>query len=228
MFGNKDEKKPSTTDGAVKNNDTQPENPTPAAPAGVPVVDAGLMQLLLEERAEAAAEKQAEREHRRRKALARASGAEDLVAAEKTRVQNCSHLKGGRHRAYNAKTDFALTQHTFIDSATRIRCSLCGFTVFGPRNRGEVPADTRETIYRDRGNGFEALPNPTCNPERGKPGISYADAVLMLQQTTNQPTQSERVLENPAARVAESDSKLTKAQLEIEDLKAKLAAAQKQ
>jgi hypothetical protein len=222
-----DKKQPSSNaDGTAQNNDSN--TPTPAAPAGVPVVDAGLMQLLLEERAEAAAEKQAERENKRRKALARASGAEDLVAAEKTRVQNCSHLKGGKNRAYNAKTDFAMTQHTFIDSATRIRCSLCGFNVFGPRNRGTVPADSRETIYRDRGNGFEALPNPTYNPERGKPGISYADAQEMLKQTTNQPTQSERVLDNPAAQVAETNTKLTAAQTEIAELRAKLAAAQKQ
>jgi len=208
MFGNKDDKKPSSPD----------ETP------GVGV-DPKLIQLLLEERAETAKEKQAERDQRRRKDAARSASAEDLEAAERTRVQACGHLKGGRNRAYNAKTDFALTSHTFIDSVTRIRCSLCGFSVYGPRKGGQVPADTREIVYRDRGNGYESLQNPTYNPAKNKPGISYADATEMLKQTTNTPSHSERVLDNPAAKVAETNTKLTAAEAEIEKLKAQLKAA---
>ena len=72
-------------------------------------------------------------------------------------------------------------------------------------------------MWRDRGNGWEQEPNPSYNPSRGLPGISFADAMhLANTKTSNVMSKSETVFDNPAVKANTLEA-------ENEALKAKLA-----
>jgi hypothetical protein len=52
----------------------------------------------------------------------------EFSLAKFNRMRSCSHLKGGR--PMGRRSDYAVTIHTFIDGSQRIKCILCGWTVW--------------------------------------------------------------------------------------------------
>jgi hypothetical protein len=106
--------------------------------------------------------------------------------------------------------------HQFIGTEFRAKFLCCPFFVWGPREGGKVPADTREIVWRDRGDGWQQEPNPSYNPARGLPGISFADAMLLANtKTSNVMSKSETVFDNPAvkANTLEAENAALKAKL---------------
>jgi hypothetical protein len=54
---------------------------------------------------------------------------QEIRDRQKRERKDCSHLKGGRPKSGLIK-DYCVSLHTFIDGRKRIRCLLCGFTVW--------------------------------------------------------------------------------------------------
>lgn len=146
--------------------------------ATVPATDMALLQqmvaILLEEKAEASAEKK----EKRRIHEARVKSRENLSQynlEQKIKAQSiCTHLKGGKPSADNprsAKIDYAVGHHTFPDHTSAIRCHICG--MLWKRK------DTVDFLQR----GGKQVVNHT--------GIGWLEAVKMLRESTNTPTASE-------------------------------------
>jgi len=87
------------------------------------------------------------------------------------RQSKCLHLKGGKFRNRNGVKDFAVYFHRFIDNTQYVKCFLCKMKWY--------QTDTAEVIIR----GGTARKNHT--------GIGWREAVLMLRDSTNQPSSSE-------------------------------------
>jgi hypothetical protein len=195
--------------------------PAPQAVA----VDPRVLDILMEDRAIQAMERKKQREHEAKKAALRREGAADAVKNEIETIQACclkGHQKGGKHRKKTAVTDRLISVHQFIGTEYRVRFLCCGHACWGPRENGKVPADTKETVWRDRGDGFKPEVNPSYNPQRGLPGIGFAEAMLMAQNdTSNVLSKSETVFANPAVKANELER-------ENAELKAKLAAMAEQ
>src|SRR6202030_2493888 len=119
-----------------------------------------VMQILINDAAERALAAEVQRENNRRKAKARAAGAGDTAAEASFAILKCSHTKGGKLKRKNAAPDASLYMHTFPNRARRIKCQICPLAVWSARPNG-IPADTREFIWRDCGNGMEKRPNPS-------------------------------------------------------------------
>lgn len=184
-------------------------------------LDSQLVELLLADKAEEALARKNKREHLARKAEASRQGAAVSQQALVAQIQTCclsNHEKGGRTRRRNATTDVNISVHQFIGTEYRAKFLCCPLFLWGPRQNGKVPADTRETVWRDRGNGWEQEPNPSYNPSRGLPGISFADAMILAQtKTSNTMSKSETVFDNPAvkANTLEAENVALKAKLEL-------------
>jgi hypothetical protein len=198
---------------------------TQAAPQFV-AMDPTVANLLTEDAVEKAQERARIRESRLAKQKARMSGAHEAERAAAVLVLRCDHLKGkAGQRAFGAKVDYALSKHTFVDGTERIKCLKCALAVWNIRNHGKIPADTQQIIWRDRGNGYEQLPNPSYvkgNPKY--PGIGWNEAVALLESTSNKESKSEVVMDNPQSVIAQSDAKLAAAQAKIAELEAKLGS----
>ncbi|HXP67847.1 MAG TPA: hypothetical protein VOA88_01070 [Candidatus Dormibacteraeota bacterium] len=190
------------------------------APTQLVAVDPRILNLLMEDKVEAAAERKRQREiaEKRNKARQENSQHSDKMLVEA--VRKCclrGHLKGGKFRKKNAARDVAFSLHTFIGGEQRVKCLLCPFVVWGPRQGGKVAADSRETIWVDNGDGFRSQPNPSYWPERGLPGLGFAEArKLMEDESTNIETKSETVFTNPqiVSNQLQKENEELKAQLE--------------
>jgi len=208
----------------------QNKKPSPSETASTEVVqmntaapivglDPRLIDLLIADKAEEALARKSKREHVARKAEASRQGAAVSQQAIVAQIQNCciaGHQKGGRTRKRNAADDINVAVHQFIGTEYRAKFLCCPFFVWGPRERGKVPADTREIVWRDRGDGWQQEPNPSYNPARGLPGISFADAMLLANtKTSNVMSKSETVFDNPAvkANTLEAENAALKAKL---------------
>jgi hypothetical protein len=86
-------------------------------------------------------------------------------------IVRCGHLKGGVNRDPQARIDYNVYLHTFVDGSQRIKCNEC--------KMHWRPADTVETLNRD---GNE-IPNFTK--------IGWKEAVAMLYKSTNKRSASE-------------------------------------
>jgi hypothetical protein len=198
--------------------DTASVATVPATP--VVAIDPRIVDLLMEDRAEQALERKQQREHNAKKAQLRREGAADAAKNTVETIQACciaGHQKGGRTRRRNALTDRLVGLHRFISGEYRVHFMCCNFSLWGPRQGGKIPADTREIVWVDKGNGYEKFVNPSFNPARSLPGISYEDALLMTKNdTSNVFSSSETIpLATPAAQELEKENA---------ELKAKLAA----
>lgn len=87
------------------------------------------------------------------------------------RQARCKHLKGATSTANNPTVDYAVYQHTFVNTDTIIKCTLCGMKW--------RPEDTVEYLFR---NGRK-ISNHTK--------IGWREAVLMTKQSTNKQSSSE-------------------------------------
>jgi hypothetical protein len=188
-------------------------------------VDPRVLELLMEDKAEQAALRKQQREHQAKVSQLRREGAADAVKGEVEGIQACclkGHQKGGKHRKKTAVSDKLISVHQFIGTEWRVRFLCCGLVVWGPRQGGQVPQDTKEIVYRDRGLGFKPEPNPSYNLQKGLPGIGFAEAMLLAQnETSNVLSKSETVFANPAVKANELER-------ENAELKAKLAAMAEQ
>ena len=214
----------------VENNNTPSQadgtqqNVAEQAPVQVVQVDPRILNLLMEDKIEQANERKAKRDaaERKRESYRRGSEANEQLLREA--IQKCckkGHLKGGKYRKKTAVRDVAFALHTFIQGEQRINCMLCGLKVWGPRQGGKVPADSKELVWIDNGNGFRSQPNPSYAPELGLPGIGFAEALKLLQdESTNVESKSETVITNPQITLNQQEK-------EIADLKARLAEAEK-
>jgi hypothetical protein len=84
----------------------------------------------------------------------------------------CRHLKGGKGRQRGQQKDPAVYMHTFTGGERVIKCNLC--------SARWLPGDTREYLTR---NGSK-IPNWT--------NIGWAEAVDMVEDSSNKPSASER------------------------------------
>lgn len=202
-------KKPSATDGETKN------EPTPVVSVGADLVKVLMEQnrLLQEDALDRAEERRKKKEEVQRKQDARKRNAGDPEAERNNLIKMCDHLKGGRFKA-QGKIDYSLSVHTFISGEVRIACQSCPLKLWSARDGGKVPEDTKEWIWITRGKGWEKTPNVS--------GIGFAEARTMLKQSTNKPSSSERVVDNPLGQIAAANQALDAKDAEIAALKATL------
>lgn len=129
-----------------------------------------MVSILLLKESRSAQEENRREDARLAKESQRARNAEALVNSKKDKQRTCKHLKGGKGPR-TAAVDYAVYSHTYIDAETVIRCQLCRATW--------KLGDTSEYLVRHG----RKVKNHT--------GLGWADAVKMLNQTTNRPSTSE-------------------------------------
>lgn len=147
---------------------------------------ASLVQLLLEERAEAAKEK------KERAVIKQARDESDQKLSaynekEKRNIQRmCTHQKNQpskhHHTPRALKTDYAVSYHVYPDGISKVRCLICGAQWF--------KGDTAEMF-----NG---------GPYKGKKNwtkIGWNEALKMVAESTNTPTKSELNMINAVGTV---------------------------
>lgn len=117
----------------------------------------------------------------------------DVVVGILTKQRKCNHLKGSENAKLRMKSggdDYLVYLHTFISGDQVVKCNKCSM-----RWR---PGDTREFLIK---NGKKVF-NHTMSQD-GHP-ISWQDALMMCNKSSNTPSSSEVVLKAaplPAASV---------------------------
>jgi len=143
-----------------------------------------LVQLLLAERQQALEERQEKLRATKARDDQRRINAQ-YSEAEKQNIQKmCTHKKGGKGLR-SPKTDYAVYFHTFTDATSYIRCQICGMKW---RNQ-----DNNLVLFRKG----KQIPNHT--------GIGWAEAVNMLQNSTNTASASEVKLSTQPIQVNVAD-----------------------
>jgi hypothetical protein len=164
---------------APKSDPDEASRLNPAAPVGI---DAGTLQQLVltlveQQKISAAREarliKKEEEDEARRSLRNKKHGENDEAEQEQIRQKQarCRHLKGGKYRLKNATKDYAVFLHRFINNVPMIKCFLCKMKWY--------PWDTKEVLVR----GDRTRKNHT--------GIGWAEALIMIEESSNKPSSSE-------------------------------------
>jgi hypothetical protein len=130
-----------------------------------------LLEILLKREARIAQQEQAAEDAKQRRAEQRQRNAKSGYDDDNAKQAKCRHLKGGKNRVRTQVKDYSVYMHTFINAERVIICQLC-------KMHWKV-RDTREKLYRHG----QFIPNHT--------GIGWAEAMVMLGETTNKPSSSE-------------------------------------
>jgi hypothetical protein len=130
-----------------------------------------LVQLLLLKEGRDAAAAQAAIDAEAARAKRRALNSKEEGAGILLKQARCKHRKGGKNGPKNATVDYAVSQHTYINAETVIRCLICGAKWH--------PEDTVEWLVR----GGKEISNHTK--------IGWAEACAMVEQSSNTATSSE-------------------------------------
>ena len=154
-----------------------------ALPSADMQVLASLVQLLLEERAEAAKEK------KERAAIKQVRDESDRKLSaynekeERNKQRLCTHQKNQpskhHHTPRALKTDYAVSYHIYPDGDTKIRCLICG------------------AVWR-KGDTAEMFNTGQHKGKKNWTKIGWNEALKMVAESTNTPTRSE----TPAAVAA--------------------------
>jgi hypothetical protein len=110
---------------------------------------------------------------------------ENYTIAKIEAQKDCRHLKGGKGRQRGQQKDPAVYMHTFTGGERVIKCNLC--------SARWLPGDTREYLTR---NGSK-IPNWT--------NAGWAEAVEMVEDSSNKPSASERFGTAPQGTAPKTD-----------------------
>lgn len=157
----------------VKQSNTAP-TVTPAAPVSTELQT--LIQLMAQREARQIAKEVAEEKAREVRDAQREKNSKNHVQSDLLRQARCTHLKGGRKGPRSQVRDFAVYMHTYINTEAVIRCFICKMSW--------KTKDTVEFLYRHG----KKIANHTK--------IGWAEAVKMLEQSTNSPSSSEIPYQN--------------------------------
>jgi hypothetical protein len=151
-----------------------PSVPT-ASTTAVPQLDPNalmaLVQLLLAQQQDAMQDKAEKARAREARDKQHRLNSQHNEKDEKQKQAMCTHRKGGKTGPKSNLIDYAVYMHRFVDESIYIRCLICGMKW--------KPNDTQEYLVR-RG---QKVANHT--------GLSWKDASLFLQNSTNKNSASE-------------------------------------